>query len=567
MSSSKGPREFCWSREQMSTVHKGKVYLTGGFITESTTRAGPPDSLFGNPDIIVYDFSKSSSDIPAVTKIPYPITDIPVLKWGSFWSLGDDTDKLLLSQGELQFYHPGTSEDHLKYPKDAARVQPDGRSFEYDISSNTWKTSTTRTKEGVKLNSAARVSTTFSKSGKGFALGGRMAQGSYMDSNSQVRTSNPGMVLSQFSSMLIYDSKQNGGTWTNQTTELDTNESGTLNVVEGVGKEGLLVFLGGNTGDETQWRSLRTIQVYDIEAGRWYQQDTTATSGFYPPERIHHCTVAASSPDGSSHNIYMYGGWASTKNTLSDVWVLSLPAFHWTRLSTTGGDGVPRMDMACEAVGRDNRYMFVFGGDPGLGPAQKCDKDTKPGQLLDLTTGQWGRRFDVEKRYEVPDAVYASIGGDSTGGATMKEPREGFVDPALKALFVQKQTSPGKSSSGGPEEVEDTGSTTGKKSKGLPTSGIVGVVVGVIAVLLLLGLVAFLIRRRKKKARYSYEGPISESQGHVVGELEGTEQSEAKRYNTTYYTGAPAAPTELPVYGSERVELPTSERRTLSIGR
>ena len=50
---------------------------------------------------------------------------------------------------------------------------------------------------------------------------------------------------------------------------------------------------------------MNTINVYDIATGEWYNQ---ATSGPTPDTRVNPCSVVAASPDGSSYNIYMFGG-------------------------------------------------------------------------------------------------------------------------------------------------------------------------------------------------------------------------------------------------------------------
>ena len=50
---------------------------------------------------------------------------------------------------------------------------------------------------------------------------------------------------------------------------------------------------------------MNNINVYDIATSSWYTQ---STSGAYPKIRVSPCAVAAVAPDGSSINIYMFGG-------------------------------------------------------------------------------------------------------------------------------------------------------------------------------------------------------------------------------------------------------------------
>ena len=50
---------------------------------------------------------------------------------------------------------------------------------------------------------------------------------------------------------------------------------------------------------------MSTVNVYDIATNSWYNQ---ATNGDYPDLRVNPCSVVAAAADGSSYNIYMFGG-------------------------------------------------------------------------------------------------------------------------------------------------------------------------------------------------------------------------------------------------------------------
>lgn len=80
---------------------------------------------------------------------------------------------------------------------------------------------------------------------------------------------------------------------------------------------------------------MEMIDIFDIDRGvyggngGWHSQNTT---GDIPEPRVDHCLVAASAPDNSSHNIYLYGGRASETFVYDQIYVLSLPSFHWTKV-------------------------------------------------------------------------------------------------------------------------------------------------------------------------------------------------------------------------------------------
>lgn len=96
--------------------------------------------------------------------------------------------------------------------------------------------------------------------------------------------------------------------------------------------------------------------MYDIDSRKWHTQKTTpdprakatgatgVTQRGWPQGREFPCSVVARAKDGSSHNIYMFGGLATPTSDerigFKEVWVLSLPAFRW--ILVANGDGKSR---------------------------------------------------------------------------------------------------------------------------------------------------------------------------------------------------------------------------------
>jgi len=238
--------------------------------------------------------------------------------------------------------------------------------------------------------------------------------------------------------------------------------------------------------------------VYDSGTGSWYSQGTTAENDQFPPNRVNYCTVAASAPDNSSHNIYMYGGEASgqTPNiAFSDMWILSIPSFHWIPVDVTS---MPRKGLGCTVVA--GRYMVTYGGlqagwtDSTDG--DKCDQENYGLRLFDMSDLTWQSRYNgpENSKYTVPSAVYKAIGGTEEGAATKTAPSAGFNTTGLALLFqkLPDQTSPSPSSKSMPGP---------KKSN---TGAIVGGVVGGLAVLAAISIGAwFLLKRRKAKVTYA----------------------------------------------------------------
>ena len=96
------------------------------------------------------------------------------------------------------------------------------------------------------------------------------------------------------------------GLWSNMTTngltDSGTSMFGQLHFVPGFGSAGLLVALGGQTSDKTQWApsndflSLQSINIFDPVTSIWASQ---TTSGSLPPPRTHFCSVGVQGDNGT----------------------------------------------------------------------------------------------------------------------------------------------------------------------------------------------------------------------------------------------------------------------------
>ncbi len=210
---------------------------------------------------------------------------------------------------------------------------------------------------------------------------------------------------------------------------------------------------------------MNEIDIYDIATSSWYTQ---ATSGSYPKVRVNPCSVVAAAPDGSSYNIYMFGGEYLTEPFLGsdltvlqtgqnlipydqqiqyqDMWILTLPTFQWIEVPADG-QSVPygRSGATCNAW---DAQMVMFGGY--IGPEYTCEQNDV--YVYDLSKCQWTTQFNSVSGsdastnflnqqsnqayknaaspgglpgsygYLVPDIVVKEIGGGAEGGATITKP-------------------------------------------------------------------------------------------------------------------------------------------------
>jgi hypothetical protein len=143
----------------------------------------------------------------------------------------------------------------------------------------------------------------------------------------------------------------------------------------------------------------------------WDDRYLQNTTGDIPPNgRALFCSTLASAGDGSSHNIYIYGGYDgqdAEHTPYDDVYILSLPSFIWTK-AYTGSSTHGRSGHQCFRIFPDQ--MLVIGGrfkDPSI-----CIEGGIV-QLFNLSSLAFQTVYapDVWTEYRVPDVVAHQIGG------------------------------------------------------------------------------------------------------------------------------------------------------------
>jgi len=263
---------------------------------------------------------------------------------------------------------------------------------------------------------------------------------------------------------------------------------------------------------------MNVIDVFDIATSNWYKQ---STSGNYPILRVNPCAVAASAPDGSSTNIYMYGGQNLipylNQTQYGDMWILTIPSFTWIQVDTTGQSVPPaRVGHTCNIW--DGQIVVVGGYNTDL--AGGCDSGF---YIFNATSLTWQNKFnslsanDAKNNtqnkqpvqasdpgalsgsygYAVPDAVQKAVGGKAYGGATITAPAQLASAGPLATGKPITYTVTGVNGA----TVTETGTATpGYSKSGTNIAAIVaGTVAGCLAVLAAyLGFCAWIYRRQLK---------------------------------------------------------------------
>src|SRR5438034_2148007 len=133
---------------------------------------------------------------------------------------------------------------------------------------------------------------------------------------------------------------------------------------------------------------MNIIDVYDIATSTWYKQ---ATSGTTPEIRVNPCAVAASAADGSSTQVYLYGGQNlipyGNQIQYDDMWILTIPSFTWIKVDTNNQAVPPaRAGHSCDIW---NSQIVVTGGY--VGQDLSCDS---PGiYVFDASELKWKNKY------------------------------------------------------------------------------------------------------------------------------------------------------------------------------
>ncbi|KAF8245529.1 hypothetical protein K440DRAFT_403748 [Wilcoxina mikolae CBS 423.85] len=170
-----------------------------------------------------------------------------------------------------------------------------------------------------------------------------------------------------------------------------------------------------------------------------------------PAPKADFCAVAATASDGSSAQIYLFGG--SLEGYVDagvDVHVLTIPYFRWIKVAMDSVPGGFRKGHSCLTY--NDRQMLVIGGTTGHDFISPKTPDDAPPQGTQCAKGKMSiSSFDMStlkflegtfdpslNTYDVPQAVIAQIGGDKQGKAKKTSPRQAGQIKILQLFLPQR---------------------------------------------------------------------------------------------------------------------------------
>lgn len=563
------PTDVCKRFSHQSAIVNGTLYVYGG---HATTSSGQKDNTWNN-DFLSLDITKTwQIGSPTLNGLPQPSGPPPVSNaylWNSY-------DSLFLYGGEY-------SDKPTTTPVPFAL-------WEYQIASSKWKqhnnpqtSSGTNSEPGNQPVQEAAEGAGFSVAqlGRGWYFGGHLDP--YTTSGwaqsidriylkSMIEFTFPGYPNSAIDNLKNGQTTGNEGAWRNITQGglqsgdgFPERADGVLVYVPGYGDQGILLGLTGGTN--ITFTQTNVIDVFDIASSKWYKQPTSGTA---PPIRVNTCAVTASAADGSSTNIYMYGGQnlvpAGDQIQYDDMWILTVPSFTWIQVDQTGqAKPPPRAGHTCNIW---DAQMIVVGGYV----PQNISCDSPGIYIFDASQLKWVNQFtaldggnalnqqDSQNHnitglsgsygYQVPAAVQSVIGGQATGGATVTAPA---VSPTDGPLATGKPIIYTVTGPGGSTVTQTAYPGAGNAPGGSSGPNIAAIVAGVVAGVLLiiacyLGFCAYVYRRQLQlyknhvamSQRAAAAGGPTEKTGFMFGNRTSAENSSGRGNMSTDRSSGPS---------------------------
>lgn len=302
---------------------------------------------------------------------------------------------------------------------------------------------------------------------------------------------------------------------------------------------------------------MSTIDIYDVDGGKWYRQPTSGGPG----QSTLGCAVVAPAQDGSSFNIYYYGGYDGldrSKPFSDEMWVLSLPSFTWVKLASSNEEG--RAGHKC-VMPYPDQMMVIGGYQSTQGISIPCLPEVI--RIFNLSTGKWMDRYDpaVYANYTVPQAVHDKIGGTGTGGATATTPSpSGWATSALARIFettypASKITNYYPYPSVGPTDNTNPNFSSipvpEEGGGGVPSylAPVLGSVLGLVFVTMIAVLILLYRRRRLLRGGTMSEAGTEDTNGHRIKSWLRGQPSEAKAPTEATFSYSPVSSTEVESVG------------------
>ena len=422
------PTDVCVRWAHQTALVNGTLYIYGG---QASTSSGQEANTWNNNFLTLDLTTDWQISTPSLTGLPQP-SGPPAVALGALWN---SYESVYVYGGEFSSNPQTTPDPFALWEYNIAQSQW------YEHSNPTTSSGQNATSDGEPVQrSAEGAGVSVPSMGRAWYFGGHQdgyttpgwSQSIYrIYLQSLLEFTFPGSANNQINTLSGGKTAGTDGNYRNITQGLQSTAGfperadGLLLHVPGFSAEGILIGLAGGTN--ATFQQMNEVDVFDIATSEWYKQ---ATSGPTPQIRVNPCAVVAAAPDGSSYNVYMFGGQnlqpAAAQTQYNDMWILTIPSFTWIQVDQSS-QSVPyaRAGHTCNIW---NGQMVVVGGY--VGTQLSCES---PGiYVYDLSNLKW-----IEKYSALSGKAGASTG--SSSGSSSASPSS----PGAQA----SSTAPGSPSS------------------------------------------------------------------------------------------------------------------------
>ncbi|MCJ1271096.1 hypothetical protein MMC22_010995 [Lobaria immixta] len=345
-------------------------------------------------------------------------------------------------------------------------------------------------------------------SGSAYSLGGfESSQTALSTANLDQNLPVPGLMQFNMKTKKFLNSTAGGYSFNG------TAEKGAMHYVPSFGPDGLFIVMGGDDfwhTDPEHLTDLETISIYDPSSEQWFNQTTT---GNIPQPRKEFCLAGIES-NNATYEIFMYAGWAGHLGAAAipfdEIYILTLPAFHWIEVYYPPQH--PRHGVTCNAVG-GSQILTIGGLDTNSKHTvdtlvYTSPYDTTPDPfaqglaIFDMTSLQFADKY-IAKAPQYVQSDTVKFYYDTRPATKFSSPKlakliENTHFANATASSANNSSSPSQSDSENSTATpaRSTQSSSSNTSHKTSVGAIAGGVVGGVALLLLLGALIFLVRKR-----------------------------------------------------------------------
>lgn len=176
--------------------------------------------------------------------------------------------------------------------------------------------------------------------------------------------------------------------------------------------------------------TLETIPLYDLDTNTWFQQTADFFNNELPEPRTRFCLALFHDAVDNTWHLWMYGGQklSDQNEGVSDVYVLNMPSFIWTKVETTLPSTNLIRSHTCHAVGGQ---LLIVGGHPpavNISINTACDSEYIKILRIGEESVDWTGTFSTNTTYRTPLSVQNVENG-------RRVPFNGFANDKLARDF------------------------------------------------------------------------------------------------------------------------------------